>query len=691
MSIGQQGNGIPLSQIVQVGGSTSGAGTGVGQQDPASNAANAARKSALEAEQAAAAAAQSAASANQASAQAIAAIPAAAAAQQAAQAAEMYANETGVDAANSALSAQEAQEARNQAFAALTGERYGVATRADLNALTGVTIGEVRAVTNDPTVANNGAWRKTGAGASDWTQATDRTTQLSADVATLSAGAASLASPGVDTPSALGFVAAGANIFNKDAVTPGVALNLVNGGTYAAAGYAVSAYMRVAPGETYVANGNTRACYYGLAKNFISSTPSAITSLTIPAGCMYLRIDTAAPLATYMLAKGALPSVYTPYFFEFKATAGFPLRVTADALSASGASAATQAVESKPILNLQPRSVPSQALQLLQQTANLFDSSNVTSGVAINTANGGTYTAAGWVVSAYIAAKPGTQYTVTGGHMAFYNSSQGFISATGASSLPNPSTVMTPANCAFVRIDSSNPSVAMLIEGATLPAGYVAYGFVIDPASKVRAGNYPWSGKSWCVLGDSITAAKQYQPRVAAATGLVVALDFGVPGRPVRAMDDELTASNLAPIDLVTIFGGTNDYGGNRPLGTIADAYDGSTAATFYNDVYQVLANIYTLKPSVRVAVFTPLMRGAFEAQPVYPAANSSGSTLPQYVQAMKEVCALFATPVLDLFATSGINLKNLSTFTSDNLHPSIPAGYARISPVMSSFINNVV
>ncbi|MFO5687880.1 SGNH/GDSL hydrolase family protein, partial [Klebsiella pneumoniae] len=159
-----------------------------------------------------------------------------------------------------------------------------------------------------------------------------------------------------------------------------------------------------------------------------------------------------------------------------------------------------------------------------------------------------------------------------------------------------------------------------------------------------------------------------------------------------RLFRDSLNETTLASADFISILGGTNDYGGNRRLGTIADAradYDDSTVKSFYYDVFYVLNKIYTLKPSVRVMFSTPLKRGAFESQPVYPAANSAGVTLPQYVQAIKEVCSLFSVPVCDLFAEGGLNLYNLSVYTGDNLHPNV-AGGELMARRMASVINGL-
>ncbi|MCF1377024.1 hypothetical protein LH689_27390, partial [Klebsiella pneumoniae] len=78
-------------------------------------------------------------------------------------------------------------------------------------------------------------------------------------------------------------------------------------------------------------------------------------------------------------------------------------------------------------------------------------------------------------------------------------------------------------------------------------------------------------------------------------------------------MANSLDATTIADMDFISILGGTNDYGGNRRLGTIADSradYDDTTVKSFYYDVFFVLNKIYTLKPTVRVMFSTPMKRG---------------------------------------------------------------------------------
>lgn len=85
----------------------------------------------------------------------------------------------------------------------------------------------------------------------------------------------------------------------------------------------------------------------------------------------------------------------------------------------------------------------------------------------------------------------------------------------------------------------------------------------------------------------------------------------------------------------------------------------------------------------------TPLQRGVFSDQPIYPAPNGWGTTLNQYVQAIKDVASMYAIPVCDLFNISGINKVTLSTYTSDNLHPNT-LGHVKISKTIASFLETL-
>lgn len=180
----------------------------------------------------------------------------------------------------------------------------------------------------------------------------------------------------------------------------------------------------------------------------------------------------------------------------------------------------------------------------------------------------------------------------------------------------------------------------------------------------------PWVGKGYGVIGDSITATDLYQQTVSHSMGTPLLLNDGIPG---RWMTDALIHLNdgraLDGIDLLTIFLGTNDYGGNHTLGNYSDPV---TAGTFYADTRHTIEQILSYKPGIELVMVTPTPRGDYPGQPVNPDPNSTGAFLWQYVDAIVQVAADYGVPVIDLYHNSGITMDNLAQTTFDNLHPNV-------------------
>jgi lysophospholipase L1-like esterase len=203
-------------------------------------------------------------------------------------------------------------------------------------------------------------------------------------------------------------------------------------------------------------------------------------------------------------------------------------------------------------------------------------------------------------------------------------------------------------------------------------------------AEKLDALNHKYKDKKWLALGDSITANNKYQSIVASLCEMASYQTDAIPGQAIGTMADRLTKDELSDIGLVTVFGGTNNYGGNKPLGKMGDD---KTVDTFYGNLEKVIYKISSLNPKVKIVFFTPTKRGEIQNQPVYPNPNAVGVTLDQYVQAIKDVCKEHSIQVIDLFNKSGIDTNNLSQYTVDNLHPN-QAGYELISKVIADELN---
>lgn len=166
-------------------------------------------------------------------------------------------------------------------------------------------------------------------------------------------------------------------------------------------------------------------------------------------------------------------------------------------------------------------------------------------------------------------------------------------------------------------------------------------------------------------------------------------------GTPIRPKDDYVDVNSFCEryqqmddnADAVVVFGGTNDYGhGDAPMGTFADR----TPDTFYgacHTLFKGLVQKYLGKP---IVVMTPLHRvGELIANPTRNKAVSVGTTLLDYVNALRQVAEYYSLPVLDLYATSGMQPaipEVKDAFLKDGIHPT-DAGHEIIARKLKAFM----
>ena len=143
--------------------------------------------------------------------------------------------------------------------------------------------------------------------------------------------------------------------------------------------------------------------------------------------------------------------------------------------------------------------------------------------------------------------------------------------------------------------------------------------------------------------------------------------------------------------DAVVVFGGTNDFGhGDAPLGKPADR----DPSTFYGACHYLMNGLLTRYCGKPVVFLTPLHRAAEDC----PQGDGTGrkleiaAVLSQYRDILLEVAAYYALPVLDLYATSGIQPKNetcRARLLPDGLHPS-DEGHALIARRLGLFLQTL-
>jgi lysophospholipase L1-like esterase len=142
--------------------------------------------------------------------------------------------------------------------------------------------------------------------------------------------------------------------------------------------------------------------------------------------------------------------------------------------------------------------------------------------------------------------------------------------------------------------------------------------------------------------------------------------------------------------DLIVVFGGTNDYGnGQAPLGEITD----TTMFTFYGAV-RVLCELLIKKyPNAKIAFIAPMHRwnecgglGTWKPDGVVQ------HNLCDYVTAVKEACALYSIPVLDLFTNNEMPINDNDfrrDCAPDGLHPN-DAGHKILAKFVQEFLETI-
>ncbi|MBE5768059.1 MAG: SGNH/GDSL hydrolase family protein [Clostridiales bacterium] len=205
-------------------------------------------------------------------------------------------------------------------------------------------------------------------------------------------------------------------------------------------------------------------------------------------------------------------------------------------------------------------------------------------------------------------------------------------------------------------------------------------------------------------LGDSITQAcgasceeKGYVAVLEKQFGLKKANNYGIGG---TRFAKQTTPSIFEVFDLdfcqrmeemdesadaVVVFGGTNDFGhGDAPLGVPTDR----TPDTFWGACHYLMDNLLTRYPGKPIVFITPLHRFN-ENDPKGDGKKFSVAPLSVYRDIIMEVAQYYAIPVLDLYATSGMQPSNeacRNLLMPDGLHPS-DAGHAILARKIGNYL----
>ncbi|ODG90674.1 MULTISPECIES: SGNH/GDSL hydrolase family protein [Bacillaceae] len=223
-----------------------------------------------------------------------------------------------------------------------------------------------------------------------------------------------------------------------------------------------------------------------------------------------------------------------------------------------------------------------------------------------------------------------------------------------------------------------------------------------------------YKSKKWISYGDSITSSNGWQPAVAKRLGLthvnrgiggttitengsIAWIDQngnykGQPPKPqpngtieiLSSMCNSQRINATIPLDtqLLTIMGGTNDFGRGLPLGKgfPTNERPNLDESTFIGALCSMIEKIQTRLPNCRIILMTPVPRyhnGKYEDK------NKAGYLTSDYARAVKDVATFYALPCIDLYSNVGWNRMNGEYYLIDSMHPNKTRGYKRVSEIV--------
>lgn len=297
--------------------------------------------------------------------------------------------------------------------------------------------------------------------------------------------------------------------------------------------------------------------------------------------------------------------------------------------------------------------------------------------------------------------------TASGYHIVFRNADNQYLTGENFSLLEGQlKEIPVPAGAAFFLTAVKNVDIEqfMVVKNIDYPSQYFSYNENVGDyafpdkfnQSLQKAVEDSFSnglnGKKLGVVSDSIPSnyranGNEYPFLIAREFNMVLN-HLGIPGSLIAKSDKtghvdthmcEMVKRLDQDCELIMVAGGRNDERYNVPLGVMGD----TNIETFYGAMDSLCRNLIERFPKTPKAVFTPIKsRGTNE------------KTKP-YVSAMKEVCARYGIPVLDLFTICDLQpdidfINNTYFYQADGIHP-IEAGHLILKRPVRSFLLNLV
>lgn len=186
---------------------------------------------------------------------------------------------------------------------------------------------------------------------------------------------------------------------------------------------------------------------------------------------------------------------------------------------------------------------------------------------------------------------------------------------------------------------------------------------------------------TWVAIGDSITylndhpnetgnrISKGYMTMLTEKLPNVHYLNQGHNGWTAIKIATDIEKLGLQKADVYSIFLGTNDWWGGKPLGTLDD-YKNNTGLNTVNGAFRVITDkLKSLNPQAKIIFITPMQRvdfvyiNNFKNNAYGSYKDKNGQFLESFANAIVEISRMEHFPVVDLYHNKKLSHPNLVQF----------------------------
>lgn len=187
--------------------------------------------------------------------------------------------------------------------------------------------------------------------------------------------------------------------------------------------------------------------------------------------------------------------------------------------------------------------------------------------------------------------------------------------------------------------------------------------------------------KKPCVIsaiGDSITYAQTY----AAVLDMLPEINvknYGICATQVAGLADSSFVNRTKNVrfnsDYILVFGGTNDYMGDKAMCNPLGMPDSTDTITYFGAYNAMIKNLKKYNPKSKIVIVTPIRRKNWDMP------NDYGLGLQHYALATKMIAEQNGLPCIDLFNEPSCDFTGTDILI-DGIHPSIK-GHTVIATVI--------